>query len=59
MLVIYFVSYSASPQDDTTGECLDAAMTPLPTWVFSAKFPLEKLKENQQQREPTTTTTTT
>ncbi|CAD7974594.1 unnamed protein product [Amoebophrya sp. A120] len=34
-----------SPQDATICEMLDAGLTPLPTWVFSPKFPLELLKQ--------------
>ncbi|CAD7950773.1 unnamed protein product [Amoebophrya sp. A25] len=34
-----------SPQDQTTVEMLHAGLTPIPTWVFSPKFPLERLAE--------------
>jgi biotin carboxylase/biotin carboxyl carrier protein len=34
-----------APQDETTGELLDAGCVPLPTWVFSAKFTLEALEK--------------
>eukprot|EP00658_Telonema_sp_P-2_P078776 TRINITY_DN7460_c0_g1_i9.p1 TRINITY_DN7460_c0_g1~~TRINITY_DN7460_c0_g1_i9.p1 ORF type:complete len:889 (-),score=213.62 TRINITY_DN7460_c0_g1_i9:172-2838(-) len=33
-----------SPQDETTGELLQAGCTPLPNWVFSPAFSLEALR---------------
>eukprot|EP00808_Paulinella_micropora_P012538 g26519.t1 len=33
-----------SPQDDTTGEMLEAGCLPMPNWVFSPHFSLEDLK---------------
>merc|ERR1719502_1766558 len=33
-----------SPQDETTTELLKANCVPMPTWVFSPKFPIETLK---------------
>jgi len=40
----YDAATDYSPQDQTTGELLDAKCLPMPNWVFSAKFPLEALK---------------
>eukprot|EP00930_Biecheleria_cincta_P069966 TRINITY_DN57636_c0_g1_i1.p1 TRINITY_DN57636_c0_g1~~TRINITY_DN57636_c0_g1_i1.p1 ORF type:complete len:1314 (-),score=272.23 TRINITY_DN57636_c0_g1_i1:130-3711(-) len=34
-----------SPQDDTTGELLEARCVPMPNWVFSPRFPLEACKK--------------
>eukprot|EP00457_Paulinella_chromatophora_P000524 gb/GEZN01000524.1/.p1 GENE.gb/GEZN01000524.1/~~gb/GEZN01000524.1/.p1 ORF type:complete len:1311 (-),score=232.99 gb/GEZN01000524.1/:105-4037(-) len=34
-----------SPQDETTGEMLDAGHMPLPCWVFSPHFSLEQLRK--------------
>eukprot|EP00392_Amoebophrya_sp_AT5.2_P018870 g19519.t1 len=34
-----------SPQDATICEMLDSGLTPVPTWVFSPRFPLELLAE--------------